>query len=221
MMRKTIAAVALGAAMTLSAASAASAAVVGFTLDMAGSLNTGKLDTPLFTLRNTSELASLTSLSLTFSPSDFNIDKATGFTRLDDQPVQLNWVVTNPDTSDNALRADGIWFTFSGFEARNPDEGLRFSLDFDPDSQNGVVEVRNILWNNGALANAILTVGFSDGQTLTQVLPDAPQDQREFHFEGVSSAVPEPATWAMMIAGFGLAGAALRRRRQAPATVAI
>jgi hypothetical protein len=28
-----------------------------------------------------------------------------------------------------------------------------------------------------------------------------------------SGAVPEPATWAMMIAGFGLAGAALRRRR--------
>lgn len=27
-----------------------------------------------------------------------------------------------------------------------------------------------------------------------------------------SSAVPEPATWAMMIMGFGLAGAALRRR---------
>ena len=29
------------------------------------------------------------------------------------------------------------------------------------------------------------------------------------------SAVPEPATWAMMIAGFGLAGAALRRRSKA------
>lgn len=28
----------------------------------------------------------------------------------------------------------------------------------------------------------------------------------------LSSAVPEPATWAMMIMGFGLAGAALRRR---------
>lgn len=28
-----------------------------------------------------------------------------------------------------------------------------------------------------------------------------------------SAAVPEPATWAMMIAGFGLAGVALRRRR--------
>lgn len=30
-----------------------------------------------------------------------------------------------------------------------------------------------------------------------------------------SSAVPEPATWAMMITGFSLAGAAIRRRRQA------
>lgn len=31
--------------------------------------------------------------------------------------------------------------------------------------------------------------------------------------------VPEPATWAMMIAGFGLAGAALRRRRAITAAV--
>lgn len=31
--------------------------------------------------------------------------------------------------------------------------------------------------------------------------------------ELVGSAVPEPATWAMMITGFGLAGAGLRRRR--------
>lgn len=31
----------------------------------------------------------------------------------------------------------------------------------------------------------------------------------------VSSAVPEPATWALMISGFGMAGVALRRRRVA------
>lgn len=30
---------------------------------------------------------------------------------------------------------------------------------------------------------------------------------------GGGNAVPEPATWAMMIAGFGMAGVALRRRR--------
>jgi opacity protein-like surface antigen len=34
-------------------------------------------------------------------------------------------------------------------------------------------------------------------------------------FELMSGAVPEPATWAMMITGFGMAGVALRRRRYA------
>ena len=33
----------------------------------------------------------------------------------------------------------------------------------------------------------------------------------------LTSAVPEPATWAMLIAGFGLVGATLRRRRLATA----
>jgi hypothetical protein len=37
--------------------------------------------------------------------------------------------------------------------------------------------------------------------------------------EAVSSAVPEPATWTMMIMGFGLAGAALRGRRRTLAAV--
>jgi hypothetical protein len=34
----------------------------------------------------------------------------------------------------------------------------------------------------------------------------------------VSGGVPEPATWSLMIGGFGLAGAALRRRRAAATT---
>ncbi len=35
--------------------------------------------------------------------------------------------------------------------------------------------------------------------------------------EGVTGGVPEPATWAMMILGFGAAGSVLRRRRAAVA----
>ena len=38
-----------------------------------------------------------------------------------------------------------------------------------------------------------------------------------FRFESADSVVPEPATWAMMILGFGAAGCTLRRRRDAPA----
>jgi len=33
-----------------------------------------------------------------------------------------------------------------------------------------------------------------------------------FRSATVTGAVPEPATWAMMIAGFGLVGGAMRRR---------
>lgn len=36
---------------------------------------------------------------------------------------------------------------------------------------------------------------------------------KQFRVEGLSSVIPEPATWTMMIIGFGLAGATLRRRR--------
>jgi hypothetical protein len=34
------------------------------------------------------------------------------------------------------------------------------------------------------------------------------------YYDGtLNYAVPEPATWAMLIAGFGLTGAAMRRRK--------
>ena len=43
----------------------------------------------------------------------------------------------------------------------------------------------------------------------------------EVQFQGASAgAVPEPAAWAMMITGFGLAGTALRRRRSIAAAAA-
>lgn len=49
--------------------------------------------------------------------------------------------------------------------------------------------------------------------TLFNGMVDARNDA---HFGALSfGAVPEPASWALMISGFGLAGAALRRRRSA------
>ncbi len=42
-------------------------------------------------------------------------------------------------------------------------------------------------------------------------------DSNSFELDNIATkgAVPEPASWAMMIAGFGLAGATLRQRRRA------
>ncbi|MDZ4373435.1 MAG: PEPxxWA-CTERM sorting domain-containing protein [Phenylobacterium sp.] len=36
-----------------------------------------------------------------------------------------------------------------------------------------------------------------------------------FEFDGLAGAIPEPATWAMMIMGFGAAGSMIRSRRRA------
>lgn len=46
--------------------------------------------------------------------------------------------------------------------------------------------------------------------------PDDAQGNR-WAVDNVASAVPEPATWGMLMIGFGVAGAALRRRRTAVA----
>jgi hypothetical protein len=51
--------------------------------------------------------------------------------------------------------------------------------------------------------------GLTDNDQITDF---APNDR---NFNG-SASVPEPASWALMIAGFGLAGATLRRRRSSP-----
>lgn len=60
------------------------------------------------------------------------------------------------------------------------------------------------------LSNLTGTIGHGQNQTAGQ--PGSFAQVKQLSFVGVS-AVPEPATWAMMITGFGLAGAALRRRR--------
>jgi hypothetical protein len=45
-------------------------------------------------------------------------------------------------------------------------------------------------------------------------------DLRQVRIGGLGAVIPEPATWAMMIAGFGLVGGALRRRKDQQAVLA-
>jgi hypothetical protein len=54
-------------------------------------------------------------------------------------------------------------------------------------------------------------VGLADNLQLFDIF-DAENTTFSYRF-AVNTGVPEPASWAMMIAGFGLAGAAARRRR--------
>jgi hypothetical protein len=61
-----------------------------------------------------------------------------------------------------------------------------------------------------------------EGATVDPTLTIQGADAQLYHFVGLpdatigdpTAAVPEPATWAMMVGGFGLIGSAMRRRQR-------
>lgn len=63
---------------------------------------------------------------------------------------------------------------------------------------------------DSAITNRRVTIA-ADG-AFDRIRFDTGQNAFEVDNIGFSAAVPEPATWAMMIMGFGLTGAAMRRR---------
>lgn len=84
----------------------------------------------------------------------------------------------------------------------------------------GLYQQGNLTWQNGGLT----TLNFGNGGKLQVHLYDTTFDGGigglngapgtvQGEFKMISGSVPEPATWAMMITGFGLVGATIRRRR--------
>jgi hypothetical protein len=81
------------------------------------------------------------------------------------------------------------------------------------------------LGQNGGEPYAFVNLFFTGGQTIDRVAffesPDKGNYESDNHTVGyfneiTGNPVPEPASWALMIAGFGLTGAAMRRRRVSP-----
>jgi hypothetical protein len=69
----------------------------------------------------------------------------------------------------------------------------------------------------GIPANGFFNAQAVDGQLIDYFTLSANGtigDIRQFRIGGITAIVPEPATWAMMLLGFGAAGAALRTRRR-------
>ncbi len=64
----------------------------------------------------------------------------------------------------------------------------------------------------GTSGNVIFDMAGQAG--ITSILFSNNGDCDSFVLDNLASAAPEPGTWGMMILGFGLAGAALRRRRR-------
>jgi hypothetical protein len=106
-------------------------------------------------------------------------------------------------------------FTFNVFNAGGISfAGANYALDANG-KLTGLGSGNRFASNDGGWWFAVDTLGSSAPASYTRVLGGRDA------FASVLTAVPEPATWAMMLIGFGSIGALLRRsRRQARAALA-
>jgi hypothetical protein len=81
----------------------------------------------------------------------------------------------------------------------------------------GTTATLNIVANGGFIQSFSRNYGFAPGSTTVGFGLNRLGVADNFSFDAVggNGAVPEPAAWALMIGGFGLAGAAARTRRRA------
>ncbi|MBO9581617.1 MAG: PEP-CTERM sorting domain-containing protein [Sphingobium sp.] len=78
---------------------------------------------------------------------------------------------------------------------------------------NGTTTISNITIPSGNTAFKLSGAGI---QTLAFTFDPGIDTEKQFRLQGLStSAVPEPTTWAMLIAGLGVVGASMRRRKTA------
>ncbi len=128
----------------------------------------------------------------------------------------------SPDASRDGLYAYALTFQIpSGFNPRSASFAGRFAVDnlVDSITLNGTTLAANGGWYNRWTGFGA-TNGFRSGlNTLTFNVRNQAQARgnptglRVEFSSSALAAVPEPATWAMMILGFGVVGGAMRRRK--------
>ena len=127
------------------------------------------------------------------------------------KPISVTLDFTTPDVfgggvaggTHGAFTITGL-FTHDEFGTVVWNNNGNTILNFGNGGQLGVhLDDANFNLRHDGLFDGSLTPGLAGAATITA------------DFTLISNPVPEPATWALMIGGFGMAGAALRRRRAA------
>lgn len=194
------------------AAGTASATTIGFDFKVSGDI-----DTPTFSVTNTSASANLVFMSLDIGDIAYNFDDVQGLTG----PTGGFSTLVLGDTVNDGAGADLIAFSFANF---NPGNSVSWSSDIDLDGGNSDTDFRNVLFNNGAQNNALFVAFFDSGDALRIELPDLPAVTTNYGYsatldtttgdvEITIAPVPLPAGLPLLGAGL-LAFGALRSRRK-------
>ena len=159
---------------------------------------------------------SLNLSGLTALPAPFGLTRAIapsrGYIGLGTSPLTTGY---------EGLTGAGVFGPGNGFTFSNADVGDGFGLDtifgsdvlFLPINYfSGALLSGNSTFNNVTIAGLGLTTG--------SYIFRSSSDTVTINIGAASGPVPEPATWAMMIGGFGAIGAAMRRRRRVSVTFA-
>ena len=109
----------------------------------------------------------------------------------------------NPDQPNNT--ADGIYIY----------DNVLYTSGFALDPPGLVVLTTDHEFNFGYDGSQYYAISWLEGSTRLNSHGQPIPDYRGSVGNASLTAVPEPASWAMMVGGFGLAGAAMRRRRAA------
>lgn len=148
-----------------------------------------------------------------------------------DQAVSLQSAVLNPyilgtnKTSDNdAFIARGT-MNYASAVTGAALKNLEAGLNYDPTKQAGATWFNSNSADYNGSATQTYNLATSKAGNLWIVGgsfngPDGTNDAFKLNTIKVTSGVPEPTTWMTMILGFGMIGAAIRRRRGAGQAVA-
>jgi hypothetical protein len=129
---------------------------------------------------------------------------------------------TQPGSPFTLTALNGRSLTAFSFYMGSPDDGANFynQLDFNVKGGPTLTRTGTNIWGGNAVFSGNQSQGFFitytfDTASVTS-LKFSQVGSPAFEFDNISgTVVPEPGTWALMILGFGGAGAMLRRRRAA------
>jgi hypothetical protein len=120
------------------------------------------------------------------------------------------------ETSVSISRAENDLFSLTSIDAAQTFLGLDRPLSLTLTGVQAGKTIKTSVYVDPMAAEHFLTFSFANFVNLSSLTISGGRDFPEFALDNVvlsTSAVPEPASWAMMIGGFAVVGGAMRRVR--------